>query len=58
MMKTVQEYTQVLSARLIDTRSRRQAERTRDAILRERRENKETMKYADFVALRASALVD
>jgi hypothetical protein len=57
-MKTVQEYTQVLSARLIDTRSRRQAERTRDAILRERRENKETMKYADFVALRASALVD
>jgi hypothetical protein len=57
-MKTVQEYTAVLSARLIDTRSRRQAERTRDAILRERRENKETMKYADFVALRASALVD
>ena len=57
-MKPVQEYTQVLSARLIDTRSRRQAERTRDAILRERRENKETMKYADFLALRASALVD
>jgi hypothetical protein len=57
-MKTVQEYTAVLSARLIDTRSRRQAERTRDAILRERRENKVTMKYADFVALRASALVD
>jgi len=57
-MKPVQEYTAVLSARLIDTRSRRQAERTRDAILRERRETKETMKYTDFVALRASALVD
>jgi hypothetical protein len=57
-MKTVQEYTAVLSARLIDTRSRRQAERTRDEILRERRETKETMKYADFIELRASALAE
>jgi uncharacterized protein YdhG (YjbR/CyaY superfamily) len=58
MMKAIQEYTKVLSARLIDARSRRQAERTRDEILRERREAKDTMKYTDFVALRASALAE
>lgn len=57
-MKAIQEYTQVLSARLIDARSRRQTERTRDEVLRERREAKDTMKYADFLKLRASALAE
>ena len=57
-MKPVQEYTAVLSARLIDTRTRKDIERARTALLRERRETKDTMKYANFVDLRASALVD
>ena len=57
-MQPIQEYTKVLSARLIDTRSRRQADRVRDVMLRERRDTKDTMKYSDFAELRASALVD
>lgn len=54
-MKPVQEYTKVLSAKLIDARVRREVERQRTATLRERRGAKDTMKY---VELRASALVD
>jgi hypothetical protein len=47
-----------LSARLIGVQTRREVERARTALLRERRETKDTMKYANFVDLRASALVD
>jgi len=57
-MKPVQEYTAVLSARLIGVQTRRETERARTALLRERRETKDTMKYANFADLRASALVD
>jgi len=57
-MKPVQEYTAVLSARLIGVQTHREVERARTALLRERRETKDTMKYANFVDLRASALVD
>lgn len=57
-MKTVHEYTAVLSARLIDTRTRREIERARDAMLRERRDAKGTLRYNTFADLRASALVD
>jgi len=57
-MKPVQEYTKVLSARLVGAQSRREVERARTALLRERRETKDTMKYANFAELRASALVD
>ena len=58
MMQAIQELTKVLSARLVDTRARRDAERQRTVVLRERRDAKDTMKYADFAELRASALVD
>jgi len=58
MMKPVQEYTQVLSARLIDTRTRKEIQRARDAMLRERRDAKGTLRYNTFADLRASALVD
>ena len=57
-MKPVQEYTAVLSARLIDTRTRKDIERARDAMLRERRETKDTLRYNVYADLRASALVD
>ena len=57
-MKPVQEYTAVLSARLIDTRTRKDIERARDAMLRERRETKGTLRYNVYAELRASALVD
>ena len=57
-MQAIQELTKVLSARLVDTRARRDAERQRTVVLRERRDAKDTMKYADFTDLRASALVD
>ena len=57
-MKPVHEYTAVLSARLIDTRNRKDIERARDAMLRERRDAKDTLRYNVFADLRASALVD
>jgi hypothetical protein len=57
-MKPVQEYTKVLSVRLVDARSRKETERARTALLRERREAKGTVKYATFAELRASALVN
>ena len=58
MMQAIQEYTAVLSARLIDTRTRKDIERARDAMLRERRETKDTLRYNVYADLRASALVD
>ena len=57
-MKPVQEYTAVLSARFVDTRTRKDIERARDAMLRERRDAKDTLRYNTFADLRASALVD
>ncbi len=57
-MKPIQEYTNVLSARLVDARTRKEADRARTELLRERREAKGTVKYATFAELRASALVD
>lgn len=57
-MKPVQEYTKVLSARFVDTRTRKEIERARDAMLRERRETKDTLRYNVYAELRASALVD
>ena len=57
-MKPIQEYTKVLSARLVDARTRKEADRARTELLRERREAKGTVKYATFAELRASALVD
>ena len=57
-MQAIQDYTKLLSVRLIDPRSRKQTERIRDAVLRERRENKDTLRYCDFLTLRANALVN
>lgn len=57
-MKSVQSITAVLSTQLIDTRRRRDAERERTMLMKQRRNAKQLDKGTSFADILASAMTE